>query len=49
MLKKYNIAAQKSKCDQGEILGPSLCGSLPAEKLGHAKKKLEPIYHGRGF
>ena len=37
MLQKYNTAAQKSKCDQGEILGHSLCGSLPAEKLGHAQ------------
>ena len=37
MLKKYKIAAQKYKCVQGKILGNSLCGSLPAEKPGHAE------------
>ena len=26
-LKKYNIAAQKSNCNQGEIIGHSLCGT----------------------
>ena len=35
MLKKYTIAAKRFKCHQGEILGKSLCGSLPVEKLGH--------------
>ena len=35
MLKKYNIISKKSKCDLGEILANSLCGSVPAEKLGH--------------
>ena len=28
---------KKSKLDQGEILGMSLCGSVPAEKLGHCQ------------
>ena len=36
-LKKYNIAAKKSKFDLEEILGKSLCGSMPAEKLGHGQ------------
>ena len=36
-LKKYNIAAQKSQCDQGEIVGHSICGSLLAEKPDRAK------------
>ena len=35
MLKKYNIAAKKSKSAQEEILVNSLCGSMPAEKLGY--------------
>ena len=29
ILKKYNIAAKKSKCDRGEILGKTLCGRFP--------------------
>ena len=37
MMKKYNIIAKKSKCDWEEILDNSLCGSMPAEKLGHVK------------
>ena len=30
---KYNKASHKSKCDQREILGNSLCSSMSAEKL----------------
>ena len=37
MMKKYNNIAKKSKCDWGEILDNSLCGSMPAEKLGQVK------------
>ena len=37
MMKKYKNIAKKSKCDWGEILDNSLCGSMPAEKLGHVK------------
>ena len=37
VLKKYNIAAKKSKFNWREILGKSLCGSVPAEKLGHGQ------------
>ena len=37
VLKKYNIAAKKSKFNRREILWKSLCGSLPAEKLGHGQ------------
>ena len=37
MMKKYNNIGKKFKCDRGEILGNSLCGSMPAEKLGHVK------------
>ena len=40
MLNKYNNIAMKSKCDWGEILDNSLCGSMLAEKLGHVKKKI---------
>ena len=32
------LAANKSKCDWGEILATSLCGSMLTEKLGHFKK-----------
>ena len=35
MMKKYNNISKKSKCDSEEILDNSLCGSIPAEKLGH--------------
>ena len=38
MLKKYNMATKKSKGDRGEMMGKPLCGSVPAEKLGHVKK-----------
>ena len=34
VLMKYNIAAKKSKFNRREILRKSLCGSLPAERLG---------------
>ena len=37
VLMKYNIAAKKSKFNRREILRKSLCGSLPAEKLGHGQ------------
>ena len=37
VLKKYNIAAKKSKFNGRKILGKSLCGSVPAEKLGHGQ------------
>ena len=35
MLRKYNYITKKSKCGWGEILDNSLCGGMPAEKLGH--------------
>ena len=38
MLKRYNIAATKSKSVWEEILHKSLCGSVPAEKLGHVEE-----------
>ena len=34
---KNTISINKYKCDLGEILGNSLCGSMPSEKLGHVK------------
>ena len=37
MLRKYNVAAKKFKSAREEILGNSLCGSMPAEKLVHDK------------
>ena len=37
MMNKHNNIAKKSKWDWGEILENSLCGSVPAEKLGHVK------------
>ena len=49
MLKKYNIAAKKLKCDRGEILGMSLCGNLPAKKLGHVENFYDIILHGGEF
>ena len=50
MMKKYNNIAKKSKCDWGEILDNSLCGSMPAEKLGHVKIFFcNIILHGREF
>ena len=38
-LKKLNIAVKKSKLDQGEFLGKSLCVSMNAKKLGHGHLK----------
>ena len=49
MLKKYNIAAKKSKSAGEEILGHSLCGSMPAEKLGHVENSVDLNLHGREF
>ena len=49
MLKKYNIAAKKSKSAGEEILDHSLCGSMPAEKLGHIEISVDLILHGREF
>ena len=37
MLKKYNNISKKSKKVWGEILDSSLCGRVPAEKLGHVE------------
>ena len=49
MMKIYNSIANKSKCDWGEILGKSICGSMPAEKLCHVKKKIYIILLGKEF
>ena len=49
MLKKYNIAAKKSKSAWEEILGHSLYGSMPAEKLGHVEISVDLILHGTEF
>ena len=46
---KYNIAAKKSKFNRREILRKSLCGSLPAEKLGHGQFLFETFLHCRDF
>ena len=47
---KYNIAANKSKFNRREILWKSLCGSLPAEKLGHGQFFFETFFlHCRDF
>ena len=35
MLNNYNIISKIYKCVWGEILDGSLCGKVPAEKLGH--------------
>ena len=47
MLKKYNDIAKKSKYDWEEIIENSLCGSMPAEKLGQVKLFVDIILHGR--
>ena len=49
MLNKYNFAAKKSKSAWEEILGHSLCGSMPAEKLGHVEISVDLFLHGREF
>ena len=37
MLKNYTKMSNKSKCVWGEILDSSLCGRVPAGKLGHGE------------
>ena len=49
MLKKSNIVLKKSKLDHGKILGMSLCGSVPAEKLGHGQFFSFSFLHCRDF
>ena len=49
MKEKYNIIVKKFNCDWGEILDNSLCGSMPAEKLGHVKIFFYIILHGTEF
>ena len=47
VLKKYNIAAKKSKFNRREMPGKSLCVSLPAEKLSLGQ--FEIFLHRRVF
>ena len=47
MLKKYTKISKKSKCVWGEILESSLCGRVPAEKLGHGKNLFYIILYTR--
>ena len=45
----YNIAGRKSKYEAAKILDNSICGRVPAEKLGHVKIIFDIILHGREF
>ena len=47
MLRIYTKMSKKSKCVWGEILDSSLCGRVPAEKLGHGKTKFDIILYTR--
>ena len=49
MLKKYNIAAKKSKFDRRGILLKSVCSSVPAKNLGHGHFFLFYFLHIREF